>query len=156
MKLPLHHYASDYLVAAPVTFPPSQKESGEGKTLLVVDDEHEVRELMAHVLCQEGYKVLQADGAPEALRLASAATVHLLLTDFSMPGTDGLELTRRFRAVCPKAPVLMVSGSLADLDSRADDLDRFGILEKPFAIGELVSKVRALLMAAYSVRLGKG
>jgi DNA-binding response OmpR family regulator len=144
------------LVAAPVTFPPSQKESVEGKTLLVVDDEHEVRELMSQVLCQQGYNVLQADGAVEALRLATAATIHLLLTDFSMPGIDGLELTRRFRAVYPSAPVLMVSGSLTDLDGRADDLDCFGILEKPFVIGELVRKVRVLLMEAYSVRLGKG
>ena len=151
MKSPPH----DSLVAEPGAIPlPGQ--IPKGNTLLVVDDEQEVRELMAQVLCQEGYNVLQADGAVEALRLATAATIHLLLTDFSMPGTDGLELARRFRALCPKAPVLMVSGSLADIDSRAHDLNYFGILGKPFAIGELVSKVRGLLMEAYSVRLGRG
>jgi two-component system OmpR family response regulator len=125
------------------------------KTLLVVDDEQEVRELMAQVLGQEGYNVLQADGAAEALCIATGATIHLLLTDFSMPETDGLKLTRRFRALCPNAPVLMVSGSLADMDGRADDLNYFGVLEKPFAIGELVSKVRGLLTEASSVPSGK-
>jgi len=155
MKSPPHDFTSNTLVAEPGAIPLDGKIS-KGKTLLVVDDEQEVRELMAQVLCQEGYHVLQADGAAEALRIATGATIHLLLTDFSMPGNDGLELTRRFRAVYPSVPVLMVSGSLADMEGRADDLDCFGILGKPFAIGELVSKVRGLLMEAYSVRLGRG
>jgi len=154
MKSPPHDFLCDTLVAEPGAIP-LHGEVPKGKTLLVVDDEHEVRELMAQVLCQEGYNVLQADGAAEALRIATGATIHLLLTDFSMPGTDGLKLTRRFRALCPKAPVLMVSGSLADMNGRADELNYFGILEKPFAIGELVSKVRRLLTEAYAVPSGK-
>ena len=156
MKIPSHHYTSENLVADPGAIPLSHEQAGEGKTLLVVDDEPTIRELMAKVLCKEGYNVLQADGATEALRLATAATIHLLLTDFSMPGTDGLELTRRFRAVYPKAPVLMVSGSLAvGLINRSDDLDRFGILEKPFAVGDLIRKVRTLLLEVSPVPLRK-
>src|SRR5712671_359241 len=130
MKPPIHHHSSNNLIADPSQFPPAHEQVSDGKTLLVVDDEPAIRELVAKVLCQEGYNALQAGGAAEALRLAATATIHLLITDFSMPGADGLELTRRFRTVYPKAPVLMVSGSLvAGLVSRYDDLDRFGILE---------------------------
>ena len=64
-----------------------------------------------------------------------------------MPQVDGLELTRRFRAVYPKTPVLMVTGSLPLVQHRADDLERFEILEKPFHYKELLHKVRTLLDA---------
>ena len=65
-----------------------------------------------------------------------------------MPEVDGLELTRRFRAVHPKTPVLMVSGSLPVLRARSEpDLDRFEFLAKPFEFNELLHKVRTLLDA---------
>src|ERR1035441_4024722 len=82
------------------------------KTLLVVDDDPLVRDVETQVLRLQGYTVLEAENAAEALRLArEASAIHLLITDFWMPEVDGLELTRRFRAVHPETPVLMVSGS---------------------------------------------
>jgi DNA-binding response OmpR family regulator len=119
------------------------------RTLLVVDDDQVARELEAEILRLQGYTVLQAQGATEALRLAGEAPpIHLLITDFSMPELDGLELTRRFRAAYPKTPVLMVSGSLPLLRDGTEDLDRFEFLAKPYAFNELLSKVRTLLDAA--------
>ena len=70
---------------------------------------------------------------------------HLLITDFRMPEVDGLELTRRFRAVHPTTPVLMVSGSFPLVRDQIESLDRFEFLEKPFGIAELLQKVRTLL-----------
>ena len=127
------------------------------KTLLVVDDDPMVRDLETQVLRLQGYKVLEAEGAAEALRLAGeTATIHLLITDFSMPEVDGLELTRRFRVVHPKTPVLMVSGSLPLLRARTEpDLERFEFLAKPFAFNELLHKVRALLDAAAPLPIRK-
>src|SRR6267142_3113744 len=113
--LPPHH-SSNNILADPAPLRSSQQEVDKAKTLLVVDDEPAIRELVARVLCYEGYNVLQAGDAADALRLATAATIHLLLTDFSMPGADGLELIRRFRSVYPKTPVLILSGSLQCLD----------------------------------------
>ena len=134
--------ALEYSVPAEVTEPP--------KTVLVVDDDPMVRDLETQVLRVQGYKVLEAVGAAEALRLAGqTATIHLLITDLVMPEVDGLELTRRFRAVHPKTPVLMVSGSLPLLRARCEmDMDRFAFLAKPFQFSELIHKVRVLLDTA--------
>jgi len=128
---------------------PSAKMSDPAKTLLVVDDDLMVRDMEAQVLRLQGYTVLEAQGAAEALRLArEAAAIHLLITDFSMPEVDGIELTRQFRLVHPKTPVLMVSGSFPSIQDRADGLGRFEFLAKPFQYDELLHKVRALLDAA--------
>jgi DNA-binding NtrC family response regulator len=118
--------------------------------LLVVDDDPAVRDLEAEVLRLQGYAVLEAKSAAEALRVAGeTAMIHLLITDLVMPEVDGLELTRQFRAVHPKTPVLMVSGSLPLLRARSElDLHRFDFLAKPFQCSELLHKVRTLLEAA--------
>jgi DNA-binding response OmpR family regulator len=126
------------------------------ETLLVVDDDPMLRDAETQILRLRGYAVLEARGAAEALRLArEAAAIHLLITDFSMPEVDGLELTRRFRAVHPKTPVLMVSGSFPLIQSKAGDLDHFEFLAKPFQLDELLYKVRALLDAAAPLPIRK-
>src|ERR1019366_7726589 len=134
--------ALEYSVPAEVTEPP--------KTVLVVDDDPMRRDLETQVLRVQGYKVLEAECAAEALRLAAeTATIHLLITDLVMPEVDGLELTRRFRAVHPKTPVLMVSSSLPLLRARSEmDMDPFAFLAKPFQFSELIHKVRVLLDTA--------
>ena len=127
--------------------PSSTRVSEPTKTLLVVDDDPMVRDLEAQVLRLEGYTVLEAESAAEALRLAGeTAKIDLLVTDLLMSELDGLELTRRFRAVHPRTPVLVVSGSLPLLRARSEpDLVRFDFLAKPFHLDELVRKVHALL-----------
>jgi len=127
-------------------FQSSAKISDPPKTLLVVDDDHEVRQLEAEILRLEGYNVLQAESAADAMRVAaSTAAIHLLITDFAMPDVDGLELSRRFRAVHPKTLVLMVSGSLPSFCDETEDLGHIELLAKPFAVNELLRKVRTLL-----------
>jgi two-component system, cell cycle sensor histidine kinase and response regulator CckA len=140
----------------PSAFSVPARISGPSKTLLVVDDEPLVREVETEILRWQGYTVLEAANAAEALRMANATrTIHLLLTDFWMPDIDGLELARRFRAVHPKTPVLMVSGSLPLLQDRAEELDHLTFLPKPFHFGELLHKVRALLDAATPLPIRK-
>jgi two-component system, cell cycle sensor histidine kinase and response regulator CckA len=133
-------------VEAPTSRSPTNR-TKPNKTLLIVDDNPMFRTLVVTFLTGEGYTVLQAEGATEALRLATTAgTIHLLITDLAMPEIDGLELTRRFRVTHPMIPVLMVSGSMFTLPHAFKvDLDRFELLEKPFHLSELLHKVRSLL-----------
>lgn len=109
-----------------------------------MDDDQVLRNLEAEILRRQGYNVLQAESATEALRVAaSTAAIHLLVTDFSMPEVNGLELTRQFRAVHPETPVLMVSGSLPSLCDGGQDLDRCEFLAKPFEFNELLHNTRS-------------
>jgi DNA-binding NtrC family response regulator len=127
------------------------------KTVLVVDDDAMVRDLETQILRLQGYTVLEAESAAQALRMAGeTATIHLLITDLVMPEIDGLDLTRRFRAVHPKTPVLMVSGSLPLLRIKNEqDLERFDFLAKPFQFEELLHKVRTLLDAVVPLPIRK-
>jgi DNA-binding response OmpR family regulator len=130
-------------------FPPQPGKIADPPTVLLVDDDSVFRGLEARALRERGYNVLQAACAEEALRLAGAtATLHLLLTDFNMPDLDGAELARQFRALRPKTPVLLVSGSLPLLQGRLNDLDRVTLLEKSSSFNELLDKVDALLSQA--------
>ena len=142
----LHRNASSHSLAAS-EFPPPARISEPARTLLVVDDDVMVRSVETQILRLQGYTVLEAESAAEALRVAASnVTIHLLITDLMMPEIDGIELTRRFREVHPKTPVLMVSGSLPLMRAKsAPDFDRFDFLAKPFQFNELLHKVRTLL-----------
>lgn len=143
--------ANEPIPSLAISESPSPAEiSEQTKTVLVVDDDRMVRDLETQILRVQGYTVLEAENAAEALRVAaSTVTIHLLITDLVMPEVDGLELTRRFREVHPTTPVLMVSGSLPVLRARSKpDFDCFDFLAKPFQFSELLHKVRVLLDAA--------
>ncbi len=117
--------------------------------ILVVDDEPAVRESLRRALQLEDYEVeLAADGL-EALERVRADGVDAVVLDVSMPQLDGLEACRRLRAEGNRLPVLMltardeVSDRVAGLDAGADDY-----VVKPFALEELLARLRALLRRA--------
>ena len=121
-----------------------------GVDVLVVDDERAVRESLRRALELEGYAVeLAADGAEALERLHSGVEPDALILDVLMPGVDGLEVCRRLRAQGSALPVLMltardaVQDRVAGLDAGADDY-----LVKPFALEELLARIRALLRRA--------
>ncbi|MFC0036828.1 response regulator [Actinomadura rayongensis] len=114
--------------------------------ILVVDDQAEVRDALADGLRVAGYTVrAEADGAA-ALRAVTAWRPDAMIVDVMMPGTDGLAVCRTLRARGDRTPVLVltaldaVSDRIEGLDAGADDY-----LSKPFDLGELVARVRALL-----------
>src|SRR5216684_1809460 len=85
----------------------------EPECILLVDEDARFRKLEADLLSNEGYSVLEASSAQEALNLAvSTRPIHLLIADFWFPTTDNAHLPRRFRELRPEVPVLMISGAL--------------------------------------------
>jgi two-component system, OmpR family, response regulator MprA len=118
--------------------------------VLVVDDERAVRDSLRRALDLQGYQVdLAADGAEALARLESNGQPDAVVLDILMPGIDGLEVCRRIRENGNEVPVLMltardaVGDRVAGLDAGADDY-----LVKPFALEELLARIRALLRRA--------
>ena len=131
--------------AAAEPSPPGDR-ADRGKTLLVVDDEAALRELEAQILRSQGFDVRQAGSVVEALQVAATVDpIHLLLTDYSLPDGDGFQIAHRFHALHPRAAILLVSGSVAELGGKADGLEHFAMLEKPFRFPELLGVIRAML-----------
>ena len=117
--------------------------------ILVVDDEPAVQTALSRALKLERYEVAQAADGREALERLDAMTYEVVILDVSMPQIDGLEVCRRLREGGDRTPVLMltaregVDDRVAGLDAGADDY-----LVKPFALRELLARVRALLRRA--------
>jgi two-component system, OmpR family, response regulator MprA len=114
--------------------------------VLIVDDDAGVRRMLARTLAADGYDVVTAGDGGGALVEIERSAPDLILLDVTMPGLDGLGVTRRLRGKGDAIPVLLltardgVSDRVAGLDAGADDY-----LVKPFATAELLARVRALL-----------
>jgi two-component system response regulator MprA len=114
--------------------------------ILVVDDEPAVRESLERALRLEGYEVALAANGSEALATVAEQSADALVLDLMMPRVDGLEVCRRLRAQGDRTPILVVtardtvSDRVAGLDAGADDY-----VVKPFALEELLARLRALL-----------
>lgn len=114
--------------------------------ILVVDDDRAVRESLVRALGLEGYEVTAANDGAKALDLLRSDTPDVLVLDVMMPVVDGLTVCRVLRSEKNRVPVLMLtartetSDRVAGLDAGADDY-----LPKPFALEELLARVRALI-----------
>ena len=118
--------------------------------ILVVDDEPAVRESLRRALELEGYQVdLAVDGEQALARVAAIDPADAMILDVLMPGIDGLEVCRRLRADGIQLPVLMLTAR-AEVDSRVAGLDAGAddYLPKPFALAELLARLRALMRRA--------
>jgi CheY-like chemotaxis protein len=118
------------------------------ETVLLVEDQPEVRALAARILTSQGYRVvLAADGA-QACELGARfeGDIHLVVTDLVMPGVDGVEVARRILSARPGARVLLVSGySPTTLGDRAGLPPDVAFLAKPYTPAAFASKVREVL-----------
>lgn len=118
-----------------------------GATILVVEDQAAVRSLVAEILVQRGYTVLQATNGVEAAELAQQRTapIDLLVTDVVMPQLQGPELAQALRQRWPGLRVLYMSGYSARPEILAGHDDDADFLAKPFGIADLVTRITKLL-----------
>jgi len=123
---------------------------GGTETILVVEDEELLRQMVVACLRESGYTVLEAANARQALHLAEqhAGRIDLLITDVVMPGMSGAELARRFRDARREMPILFISGyGGKELSQRGIDEGQLDVLCKPFGHDELLLAVRLALDA---------
>lgn len=118
------------------------------ETILLAEDDVEIRKLMRRILKQSGYNILDACNGAEAFKLykETAGDIHLVITDLVMPVMGGLELATQLRDLNPKLHFLFTSGySDRAIDQQEILTDRAAFMEKPFTINVLTEKVRRLL-----------
>ena len=119
------------------------------ETILVVEDDAQIRNFICFALQGDGYVCRTADTAAEAMRLLAAEPVDLMLLDLGLPDLDGTEVLRRLRS-WSELPVIVVSARDQDrekvslLDIGADDY-----LTKPFSANELLARIRVALRHMY-------
>lgn len=132
---------------APADGTPQSATDAGPKTILVVEDEASVRNLVVAALDQDGYRVLHAASAHDALEIANAqsAPIDLLLTDASMPGMSGLELANRLVDQRPAIRVMIMSGYADEVPAVPKVAQPVVLLSKPFTPRQLRQRIRELL-----------
>lgn len=127
-------------------------------TILVIEDDPDIRELLAYTLGKEGYEILQAPSGEAGLKAVQEKKPALVLLDVMLPGIDGLEVLRKIKAdpSCRSTPVILASAKgeesdvVAGLELGADDY-----VTKPFSPRVLVARVRTALRRADTPETGK-
>lgn len=116
--------------------------------ILIVEDEPEIRDLLAFTLSREGYDTVEAETAETAIQLLDSKIPDLAIVDWMLPGMDGVDFAKRLRRdeVTAELPIIMLTarGEEADkLQSFASGIDDY--ITKPFSPRELLARVKALL-----------
>ena len=118
----------------------------ELRTILVVDDDHDVTRVVDRVLTRNGFRVHSADSPSEALAIVRRERVQLIISDVHMPGLAGPDLLKYLRDRGIAVPVLFMSGDLSiENVERALDIPEASFLPKPFSEAELFSAVSAVI-----------
>jgi PAS domain S-box-containing protein len=127
--------------------PARQLERRGAETLLIVEDEPSVRSLVASALRHDGYRLLIASSAEEALAAADAhdGPIDLLLTDAIMPGKSGVELANLMTSRRPGIPVIVMSGYTEETLELPGVKEPIALLQKPFTPRELRRRIREVL-----------
>jgi two-component system, cell cycle sensor histidine kinase and response regulator CckA len=132
-----------------VSTPPISTESIEGsETIVLVEDEANLRSVTAAALRSAGYTVLEAENPVKAIQLVKSygSPIHLLLTDVIMPDMNGVELSKRLRVFRPDLKVVFISGYGGDELTRQLSVAPDAVLvEKPFSKRTLLMKIHAVL-----------
>lgn len=125
-------------------WPPPAACDDTRRCILVVEDELLIRYMLSDGLRDEGYHVIEACNADEALTILETAIPDLLISDVRMPGSlDGLELMKAVRETLATLPVIIMSGHISPSQAKAEGASQF--LAKPYSMEKVFEVVRGLL-----------
>jgi excisionase family DNA binding protein len=117
-------------------------------TILVVDDEEAIRDLMVSTLVSKTREVLTAGSGGEALEIVKRADVDVVLLDLSMPGMNGVETFREIRAIRPTLPVIIVTAYPdSDMMRQALEIGPFIMMSKPVDLAQLLKQIEGIVGA---------
>ena len=117
----------------------------EKKTILIVDDEQKIVDLLVHNLRREGYNTIEANDGQTAINMAIEQKPDLILLDVMIPRVDGLSVCKKIKNIY-NVPILMVSAKDAELDKIVGlELGADDYITKPFSVREVVARVKANL-----------
>jgi CheY-like chemotaxis protein len=119
--------------------------TGPRRTIMVVDDNEDHREMMRELLAPLDFVVLTAESGPECLMLIEGANPDIYLVDISMPGMSGWQLAARLRDVGQTAPIVMLSANIGDGAPAAATGDHNDTLPKPVNVRQLQDKLASWL-----------
>ncbi|MDR1489594.1 MAG: response regulator transcription factor [Desulfovibrio sp.] len=117
-------------------------------TILIVEDEKDIRELLAYSLGKEGFTVVEADSGAAAIRLIDMKRPDLVILDLMLPGMDGLSVCKRMQrdASMAEIPVIMLTAKGEEVDRIVGlELGAADYIVKPFSLREVALRVRAVL-----------
>src|SRR5580704_5000413 len=130
-------------------------------TILLVDDDPDIRSLTKTFLEHEGYRVFSSGDAERAVQIFSSGSradkprIDLLITDLYLPGRSGMDLAVQLKSLRSELPVLMISGGAVDGGQRAQlQQEGWRFLGKPFRLTELLSTVHVMLAVSEGSEAG--
>ena len=119
------------------------------KKVLVVDDEHNLREMIASYLQNEGYETLEAENGNSAVQTIKNDQIDIVLLDIMMPEMDGYEALKEIRAIQRKLPVIMLTAKTDEIDKIVGlEMGADDYITKPFSLRELSARIKAVLRRA--------
>lgn len=130
--------------------------NNEQYTILIIEDEEAIRDMVRMTLERESYQVLDCETAEEAQRLLADNTIHLLLLDWMLPGISGIDFAKQLRTQgnLTKLPIILLTAKaeeedkLSGFEAGADDY-----ISKPFSLKEMLARVQSVLKRSYPEEL---
>ena len=142
--LPVQEIKAEHIV----TESPMLSSTKNTETVLAVEDELAILEMITGMLEHQGYNVIAASAPVDAIRMAKEydGVIHLLLTDVIMPGMNGSDLSKNLIPLYPKIKSLFMSGYTANIIAHHGILEGdINFIQKPFSMQDMASKIRELL-----------
>jgi len=127
----------------------TEPHKGSGlKTILIVDDEEFIRELLGEIIAAEGFKVLEAASGPQAINIfeQQSANINLVLLDVILPDMDGREVYFKLKSIRPDVKIVIISG-YSQTTVRQDLVEAGveGYITKPFEINQVQHLIQSIL-----------